>query len=56
MTLNKRKLIACILIIIGFVLNGMSWSMHLGHPINTIFLILGILFIIGGFMWLIVMK
>ncbi len=42
--------------LIGFVLNGTAWSIRVGNPINSICLILGFSFMIGGFIWLAVMK
>jgi hypothetical protein len=45
--MNKKN-IGLISILIGFVLNGFSWSTLIGHPINTIFLLTGLGLIIIG--------
>ena len=45
--MNKR-ILGFILIIIGFGLDIFAFSTKIGHPISTIYLLLGIGLIIGG--------
>jgi hypothetical protein len=40
---NKNLLIAILMMIIGFVFNGLAWSTIIGvHPYNTICFLLGL--------------
>lgn len=44
----KKLFHPIVLLIIGFVLNGIAWSTNTGHPFNTICLLLGLgLFFLG---------
>ncbi len=44
----KKLLHPIVLLIIGFVLNAFAWSTSIGHPFNTICLLLGLgLFFLG---------
>jgi len=52
MTKLKQIIYSIILIIIGWVLNAIAWTIAGPHPINTIFLISGVLGLIAGAIWL----
>lgn len=54
--MTNKKLIGLILLVLGFVLDGFAWSTKLGHPLNTICLLLGLGLIIGGFALLLKIK
>ncbi len=52
---KQNKIFLSILImIIGFVLNGLAWTVPMGPTLNTLTLLFGLGFMFGGFIYLIV--
>ncbi|WP_433834692.1 hypothetical protein [Flavobacterium anhuiense] len=46
--MKKILLHPIVILIAGFVLNGIAWSVNIGHPFNTICLVFGLgLFFLG---------
>jgi len=46
---NKNLLLAILMMIIGFIFNGLAWSTIIGgHPYNTICFLLGMGLIFSG--------
>lgn len=54
--MNKQnKIILSILsMILGFVLNGIAWTIAIGPTFNTLALLLGLGLMFGGFIWFII--
>jgi len=51
---RKSKILLAIgVIIIGWFLNAFAWTTTAGHPLSTIFLLLGLVLFIGGLIFLI---
>jgi hypothetical protein len=51
---KQNKIFLSILImVIGFVLNGLAWTVAMGPTLNTLALLLGLGFMFGGFIYLI---
>jgi hypothetical protein len=51
---KENKIFLSILImIIGFVLNGLAWTIPMGPTLNTLALLLGLGSMFGGFIYLI---
>ena len=51
---KENKIFLSILImIIGFVLNGLAWTISMGPTFNTLALLLGLGSMFGGFIYLI---
>lgn len=48
MTKIKRILLSIGITIFGWILGGLGWTTNLGHPINTIFFLLGLGFMCTG--------
>tara|TARA_R110001592_G_scaffold9723_2_gene51439 strand:+ start:2312 stop:2491 length:180 start_codon:yes stop_codon:yes gene_type:complete len=42
------------LIILGWILNAIAWTVAGPHPTNTIFLVAGVSGFIGGLIWLLI--
>ena len=53
MTRNKQIIFSIGLIILGWILNAIAWTVAGPHPSNTIFFILGVSGFLGGIIWLI---
>lgn len=56
MTKTRKSLFSVWLIIAGILLNGFAWSTTIGHPISTMSLGLGLMFLLGGLIWLIILS
>jgi len=54
MNRKSKIFISILLIITGWLLVGIGFTIKTGHPINTALFILGLLTFFGGFIWLIV--
>ncbi|HEY1193640.1 hypothetical protein [Flavobacterium sp.] len=53
----KKLLHPIVMLIIGFVLNGIAWSANIDHPFNTICLLLGLaLFFLGAILSIIKIR
>ena len=56
MTKRIKIVISVIMIILGWVLNACAWTFKIISPINTICLLFGLVFFIGGFLFLIWLR
>ena len=52
MTRKKQIIFSIGLIILGWILNAIAWTIAGPHPMNTIFLVVGVLGFLVGLIWL----
>ena len=50
---ENKILLSILIMIIGFVLNGLAWTIPMGPTLNTLSLLLGLGSMFGGFIYLI---
>jgi hypothetical protein len=51
---KQNKIFLSILImVVGFILNGLAWTVSMGPTLNTLALLFGLGFMFGGFIYLI---
>ncbi len=55
MNRKSKIFISLLLIISGWLLTGIGFTVKIGHPINTTLFLLGLLTFLGGIIWLIVL-
>lgn len=53
MTKKNKIFLSVGAIIFGWLLNAFAWTTKLGHPVSTIFLLLGLALFFGGLIFLI---
>lgn len=49
---QNKIFLSILIIIIGFVLNGLAWTLSMGSTLNTLALLLGLGFMFSGFIYL----
>ena len=55
MTKKTQIIYSSILFVIGFISNSIAWTIAGPHPINTIFLLVGIAALLIGMIWFLIL-